>query len=67
MGADKLQPDCPPGVPRLPVEDDVSGLTPGSKAIEGVLGAAAEDKMGEVTGLGLRGSVFKARSLHNNI
>ena len=58
MGADKLQPDCPPGVPRLPVEDDVSSLTPGSEAVEGVLSAAAEDEMGEVTGLRLRGSVL---------
>ena len=63
VGADKLQPECPPGVPRLPVEDDVPGLAPGTQAVEGVLGAAAEDEVGEVTSLRLRGSVLGTRSL----
>ena len=67
VGADKLQSECPPGVPRLPVEDDVPGLAPGAQAVEGVLGAAAEDEVGQVTSLHLRGPVLGARSLETNI
>ena len=45
------------------MEDDVPGLGLGVVAVVGVLGAASEDKLGEVTSLSLRGSVLGTRSL----
>ena len=80
VGADKLQSDCPLGLTRLPVEDNVPViivivivvviimhapvLAPRAGGVVSVLGAAAEDKLGEVTSLRLRRSVLGAWNLN---